>query len=295
MKSKLLFAMALFGAAAFANASSPPTLNFCSGGEGGFYESLAQTIGKTIVKGTPTELHVLNTGGSVENAQKLKDGDCDIAIIQADVVTNGGLPSDVKVTDAHTEIVYWLHGKAGVDDFGKMEEDKVAEKYAFAAVAGSGALTTVRNWIKTDKDYEGARVIEFDNWYSAAEAVAQGFTTRAGVRIEIAGMLYIGRAGKITTDITEDFGTQILIGEVNDSSFESAKDVNNNPLYTHCAVSKEAASGLQTSTFGSPDTYCLKAQVVYNNDWHQGLAAKDQRDTRRAVDKGINSTVKAVR
>ncbi len=119
--------------------------------------------------------------------------------------------------------------------------------------------------------------------------------SKAGVRIEIAGMLYIGRAGKITTDITEDFGNQILIGEVNDSSFENAKDANDNPLYTHCSVDSAAASGLKTSTTLAPDTYCLRAQVVYNNDYHKDLPAKEQRLVRRAVDKGINSIVKAVR
>lgn len=295
MKSKVLLLAVMLSVSALANAAVPPTLNFCSGGEGGFYESLAQAVGKASVKNTATELHVINTGGSVENAQKLKDGDCDIAIIQSDAVTSLPLPSDIKVSDAHTEVVYWLHGKTGIDDFGKMENDAVSAKYAFAAVSGSGALVTVKNWIKTDKDYEGARIVEFDDWYSAAEAVAQGYVSRAGVRIEIAGMLYIGRAGKVTSDITEDFSSQILIGEVNDSSFENSKDANNNPLYTHCDIPSEARSGLKTSTVGSPDTYCLRAQIVYNNDYHKALAAKDQRDVRRNIDKGINSIVKAVR
>lgn len=295
MKSTAILLASLLSVSAAASAAVPPTLNFCTGGEGGFYESLGQTIGNTIIKGTATKLNVLTTGGSVENAVKLKDGECDIAVIQADAVTSMPLPADVKVTDAHTEIVYWLHGKSGIEDFGKMEDDRVAAKYAFAAVSGSGALVTVKNWIKTDKDYEGARVVEFDDWYSAAEAVSQGYVSRAGVRIEISGMLYVGRAGKITTEITQDFGSQIMIGEVNDNSFENSKDANNNPLYTRCAVEKEATSGLKTSTFGAPDTYCLRAQIVYNNAWHSSLDAKSQRDVRRSVDKGINSIVKAVR
>ncbi|WP_314408869.1 TAXI family TRAP transporter solute-binding subunit [Pseudomonas kuykendallii] len=294
MKSKLLLLAALLVVTGAASATPVP-LRVCTGGEGGFYESLGQAIGKAITKHTGAELEVLNTGGSVENAALLKDGDCDIAVIQADAVTSLPLPADIKVSDAHTEVVYWLHGKGGVDDFGKMENDSVASKYAFAAVAGSGALVTVKNWIATDKDYEGARIVEFDDWYSAAEAVAQGYVSKAGVRIEIAGMLYIGRAGKITTDITEDFANQILIGEVNDSSFENAKDANNNPLYQHCTVAGEATSGLKTSTTLAPDTYCLRAQVVYNNDYHKGLPPKEQREVRRAVDKGINGVVKAVR
>lgn len=294
MKYKALMLALLLSISATASAS-PSTLTFCTGGEGGFYQDLGTAIGKAITKTTGSQLEVLNTGGSVENAQLLKDGDCAIAIMQADVATTMPMPADIKVSDAHTEIVFWLHGKNGVDDFGKMEDDSVAEKFAFAAVSGSGALTTVKNWVKTDKDYEGARIVEFDDWYSAAEAVAQGYVSKAGVRIEIAGMLYIGRAGKITGDITEDFGSQILVGEVNDDSFAGSTDANNNPLYTRCSIDNQAAGGLKSSTTLNPDTYCLRAQVVYNNEYHTSLPAKEARVVRRAVDKGINSIVKAVR
>jgi hypothetical protein len=296
MKQLRSYALALAIAVIATPTFAADTLRFCTGGEGGFYESLGQAIGTAITKKTGSGLEILNTGGSVENAELLKDGDCDIGILQADVVSTASLPADIKVVDAHTEVVYWLHPKNGaVDDFGDMEQDAIAAKYAFAAVSGSGALTTVRNWIKTDKDYEGARVIEFDDWYGAAEAVAQGYVTKAGVRIEIAGMLYIGRPGKISGDITEDFGNQIVIGEVNDDSFAASKDVNGNPLYVHCAIDSAATSGLKTSSTLSPDTYCLKAQVVYNNAYHASLPAKEQRAVRRAIDKGINSVVKAVR
>lgn len=288
LKRILIIGAALaLSAQAFA---APATLNFCTGGEGGFYEALGTEIGRSIIKGTSIELNVINTGGSVENAELLKDGECDIAIVQADAAVILSLPPDVKVVDAHTEQVFWLHSKTGVEDFGLMEDDDIAKKYAFAAVKGSGALVTLQNWIATDSDYKGAVPVEFDDWYAAAEAVAQGYVKKAGVTVEIAGMLYIGRPGKITSDITEDFGTQILVGEVNDSSFANSKDANGNQLYTVCAVDSKKTNGLKTSTFGSPDTYCLRAQVVYNNDWHQG-----DKKVRRAVDKGINSVVKAVR
>lgn len=289
MKTQALLLALLLSVSTLASAA-PTTLNFCTGGEGGFYQDLGKAIGSSIVKGTDIQLNVISTGGSVENAELMKDGDCDIAIMQADAAVTKPLPTDVKIVDGHMEQVYWLHGKAGVDDFGMMEKDAIAKKYAFAAVAGSGALVTVRNWIDTDSDYKGAVIVEFDDWYAAAEAVAQGYVKKAGVTVEIAGMLYIGRPGKITSDITEDFGAQILIGEVNDNSFANAKDANGNPLYIECSVDSKLANGLKTSTITSPDTYCLRAQVVYNNDWHQG-----DKKLRRAVDKGINSIVKAVR
>lgn len=282
---------------AIAHAAAPAELKFCTGGEGGFYQDIGTSIGAKITNEVGNTLKVLTTGGSVDNAKKLKAGDCDIAIIQADAVTTQPMPTSFKAVNAHEEVVFWLYPKGGaVDDFGDMEDDKVMKKYAFATVKGSGAAVTLNNWIKTDKDYAGAVPVEFKDWYSAAEAVAQGFTMDSGVRVEIAGMLYIGRLNKIPADITSDFGNQILVGGVNDSSFENSKDANGNPLYTHCGIPKGKTSGLEgPGTFSDIDTYCLRAQVVFNNAYLNGLDEAETTAVRRAVDKGINSTVKVVR
>lgn len=294
---KGLLMAALLGLACTAQAAPPPELKFCTGGVGGFYEGLGTSIGGKITNEIGNKLKVLTTGGSVDNAKKLKAGDCDIAIIQADAVITQPMPASFKAVNAHEEVVYWLYPKGGeVDDFGDMEDDKVMKKYAFATVKGSGASVTLNNWIKTDKDYAGAVPVEFKDWYSAAEAVAQGFTMDSGVRVDIAGMLYIGRIGMLPADITSDFGTQIKVGEVNDSSFENAKDANGNPLYTKCEIAKGKTSGLEgPGSFGGLDTYCLRAQVVFNNAYLTGLDEAETTAVRRAVDKGINSTVKVVR
>ena len=68
-------------------------------------------------------------------------------------------------------------------------------------------------------------------------------------------------------------------GRLQNSLFTKAKDTN----------------GLKTSTTFKPDTYCLRAQVVYNNAYHNSLGGKESRDVKRAVAKGINSNLKAVR
>lgn len=294
--STLLFATALMFTLT-AQAAPPPTLKFCTGGVGGFYEGLGTSIGGKITNEIGNTLKVVTTGGSIDNAKKLKAGDCDIAIIQADAVITQPMPASFKAVNAHEEVVYWLLPKGGdVVDFGDMEDDKVAKKYAFATVKGSGAAVTLNNWIKTDKDYAGAVPVEFKDWYSAAEAVAQGFTMDSGVRVDIAGMLYIGRMGMLPADITSDFGNQLMVGEINDSSFEDSKDTNGNTLYTHCAIPKEKTSGLAKSNkWADQKTYCLRAQVVFNNAYLNGLDEAETTAVRRAVDKGINSTVKVVR
>jgi TRAP-type uncharacterized transport system substrate-binding protein len=62
--SKYMQALMICAIAAPAMAETPASLNFCTGGEGGFYEGLGTDIGKTIVKGSSIKLNVLNTGGS---------------------------------------------------------------------------------------------------------------------------------------------------------------------------------------------------------------------------------------
>lgn len=284
--------LALASLACSANAASPSSLNFCAGLAGGFYDKLASEIGRSITQNSGMPVSVLETGGSVMNAEKMQDKSCDIAIMQADVAMNLGL-RDAEFTDAHTETVFWLHGAKGVDDFGKMEDDKNAKRFAVATVRGSGAAVTVNNWVKTDKDYEGVRVVEMEDWAEVAKAVSQGYVVRSGERFEIAGTLYIGRS--VSTDISEDFGKSILVGEVNDDSFANAKDANANPLYSQCSVVKAQRSGLGTSTVTDPDTYCLTAQIVFNNDSLAGLDKDAAKKIRKAVAKGVNSTVKLVR
>lgn len=288
----LALASSMCFAATTATSSSVNPLKFCAGMSGGFYDKLASEIGRTVTQTSGVPVEVLETGGSVMNAEKMQDRSCDIAIMQADVAMNLGL-RDAEFTDAHTETVFWLHGAKGVNDFGKMEKDEIAKRYAVATVRGSGAAVTVNNWVKTDKDYEGVRIVEMEDWAEVAKAVSQGYVVRSGERFEIAGTLYIGRS--VSTDISEDFAKTILVGEVNDDSFAAAKDANANALYTPCSVVKAQRSGLGTSTITDPDTYCLTAQIVFNNEALANVDKTEAKKIRKAVAKGVNSTVKLVR
>lgn len=291
MKKTILLIGAFMAISSQAFAAAPP-LKFCAGLTGGFYDKLANEVGHGISQNSGSTVEVVETGGSVMNAEKMQDRSCDLAIMQADVAMNLGL-RDAEFTDAHTETVFWLHGAKGVDDFGKMEKDEIAKRYAVATVRGSGAAVTVNNWVKTDKDYEGVRIVELDDWSQVAKAVSQGYVVRSGERFEIAGTLYIGRS--VSTDITEDFAKTIMVGEVNDDSFAAAKDANGNPLYSQCTAVKGQRSGLNTSTTLDPDTYCLTAQIVFNNDAVANLDKAEAKKIRKAVAKGINGFVKLVR
>lgn len=296
MRKVLIVGMALMGLCGPALAAEmPESLRFCTGAEGGYYEKLGTTIGRKIVANTGIQLDIINTGGSVESAELLKEKECDIGLLQADAATVLALPPDIEVTDAHMEAIYWLHKAGGMDDFADMTDTGNQAKYSVAVITGGGSQITLRNFGTVEEDYKGIKPIEFDDWRAAGKAIAQGYTVRNGERIEIAGGLYIGRVNAITNDIVEDFGALIEVGEIDDGDFTDVKDRNGNQLYQQCKLTDKDTSGIELSSTLSVDTYCVRAQVIYNNDYHKTLDKSLQRKVSRMVAKGVDSEVKTVR
>ncbi|MNF23931.1 hypothetical protein D3C81_199750 [compost metagenome] len=274
---------------ASASAMAAPTLTVCTGGQGGAYEALGKDVGKAIVDKvkvtSPTELVVLNTGGSVENAQRIVNGTCAMGILQADAVASRGLPRDIKVTNAHEEVIYWIHGKEGLKDFADISKPE-NKNLGIAIVNGSGAAITIANFGSVDEDYKDLNLMPFDDWEYAAEATANGQTRSAGKEVKIAGMLYVGRAGFLPGAITNDYSQDLTVGEINESNFTQAKDYNGNVLYTECVIKTGDTGPLATDTWGKPDTLCMRAQVVFNNDYVNAMPDADQRLMRKAVMQG---------
>lgn len=288
-KTLLALTMAMVSTSSLAG----QTMTICGGSQGGFYEAVAKALATAIRTESKITVNAINTGGSIENASKLSDGSCGLAIMQADVIATQPIPLDVKVSDAHTEMVYWLYGAKGVKDFGSMENSENSKK-AVAIVSGSGADITMTSFSKTDTDFEKVRRVEFEDWLSAAEATAQGYAIVGGSRVEIAGMMYVGRPGMINKDIISYYGKDLTIGSIEDNSFIDAKDMNGNPLYTHCKVESGMTSGLRTGTMFSPTTYCVRSQVVYLNSFHKDLP-DGGKDVRRGIERGIATVLRTIR
>lgn len=295
MKKMFLAALAMM---ASVSALAAPTLTICTGGPGGAYESLGKDIGKAIVEkvkvSSPTELKVLNTGGSIENAERLTNGSCNMAIMQADAVASRGLPRDIKVTNAHVEAIYWIHNKDGLADFADIYK-KENKNLGVAIVTGSGASITLENFGNVDEDYKDLNVIPFEDWEYAAEAAANGYTRVAGKDVKIAGLLYVGRPGFLPGAITNDYSKDLTVGEVDEDSFTKAKDFNNEALYATCEISRKDVAPLQVDTWSSPDTLCMNAQVVFNNEYLGTLQGDEARAVKKAVLQGTNQILRNAR
>jgi hypothetical protein len=132
----------------------------------------------------------------------------------------------------------------------------------------------------------------FEDWEYAAEAAANGQTRSAGKEVKIAGMLYVGRAGFLPGAITNDYSQDLTVGEINESNFAKAMDYNGTQLYTECEIQKSDTGPLKVDTYLKPDTLCMRAQVVFNNDYVNAMADTDQRAMRKAVMQGTSQVLR---
>lgn len=292
MKKMIYAVLALMAMSFNAFANEPKTLNFCTGSPEGYYTSIGQVVGTDIQSNSKGLVVVkfINTKGSVDSATRLKSGECDIAILQADAVTSRPMPVDISTTDAHPEAIFWIHGKnSKVKDFADLS-DSDYKNAGVAIVDGSGAEVTLRNFGNVDKDYKDLNVVGFKNWRWAAKAAAEGKIRKGGVEIPIAGLIYVGRMGKISGEITGEFKEDLRIGEIDVSAFKKVKDANGNQLYFTCEVTN--SNGIETSTTLKPDTYCLRAQFVYNNAFFEGMDEDEAELLQTVVDKAIVRNVR---
>ncbi len=268
MKSLLISIALFFCLPAFAD------ITIATGGEGGKYERAGVLIAAQLKK-KGADAEVINTTGSVENLQLLRDGDAHIVLSQADTLNNSPVPG-AKAKGLYTESVMWVYNPSlGFGDLNSIEKNK---RVRMVLVDGSGAMSTMQSFVNEDSDwswhYENAILV--DDVYEAADIVAEGKYSGH----KIAGMLYVG--GTLPAEIKEDFRGMLGIGEATDSDFDDAKDINGDKLYHKCTLNKKHFVGFKFGSMFSLDTVCVQAMAVYSTD---GLDPKVGREISKAINK----------
>lgn len=277
---KTLLAIALTAATFTANANQ---INIASGGEGGNYEWLANKIKSQVSqqgekKKLKFNVDVLNTNGSIENIELFNDEDVNVAIVQADALNMLKPSKSFKAKTAYTETVFWLynkqHGKSDIED---IEDSK---DYAMVIIDGSGADVTMQSFVSEDGGYKENydNAIIADDLYDAVDIVSEGVYNGR----KVAGVLYVGFS--IPSEVAKDFKSKVGIGEATDGDFNDATDVNNGKLYTNCEIKKQQTSGMDTATWGHPDTICLNSMVIYRDDFG---GRKVQKVIKKAITKSV--------
>lgn len=277
---KLLIALGLLSGLGSAFADD---LVIATGGEGGGYERLGKIVAQEIKqqsdkKGVNFDFEVINTNGSVENIELLNDGDAQIIVVQADALNVNKPSLPIRSKSAYTETVFWIFNEK--NDKEDLSDIEGSDEYLVVLVEGSGATVTMQSFVQEDKGYTKnlEMAIYADDNYDAADIVSEGRYNGK----KVAGMLYVGKT--IPNEIARDF-KGLVIGELTDSDFNDAKDVNGEDLYKSCDITSNSIKGMTTSTLFKPSSICVDAMVVYADTFED---SKEE----RVVKKGINKALR---
>lgn len=276
-KTILAISMATVMASATAQASDLVTIS--TGTEGGGYWTKGLNVASAL-KRKKVGSQVIPSNGSVENIERMNDGEADVIIAQADALNLHPIDVPHRARTAGSEYIMWIYNtKLGYTDIENIEGKTDVR---MVLIADSGSTVTMQSFVQEDAGYKPnfQKAIIADDFYAAAEIVADGKYKGS----KVAGLLYVGSKVPTGDDGVTDFVNQLGVGEATDGDFNDAEDVNGEPLYTNCTIPKKLMGGLKGATWTEPDTVCVNAMIVANTE--HPLYKKE-------IKRAINKVVKA--
>ena len=255
---------------------------------GGFYEKVIGVVSNRL-KAEGYDVVISNDStGSPDSLERFSGKECNLTIVQGDAMSLYGasVPLDSVTVQAHTEAVMWI---TNVDaKYKNLDAVEDMEDAVLVVPGGSGAEVTLKALAKEENDYEVVlkNAKTTDDYYEAAEAVANGYINKGGRRYKVAGMIYPIRPGFISQEIIEDFGPKLAIGQVKDSELLDAVDGFGDSVYSECEVPGEMSQGLKTLSWGSTlSTVCMKARILMDVST---FPKAEQRKIKRVLIKASN-------
>lgn len=260
-----------------ASAQTPP-VRICGGSEKGNYTQVAHMLGEQL-KGSGTPYEVVITKGSVDNLNRLVNGQCDVGIAQNDAIRNfiadnasAGAKID-RMQAMYAEKVYFLCNREIAEKYGITRVPDIRGKNIKIATGavGSGVNETWRSLVAADPAYGKLEQV-FQGETRALEKVATGD--------QIGCMVYTsGLNSPLMTNAAENYSKDIILLGFNDKDLDNSKDEKGKPIYSMTEIPGGGKLGkLQPrgfSCFGacSVKTAEVDAVLVYSRDWEDKYPA----------------------
>lgn len=265
----IIIASAIILMSATAFAQTPQNIRFCSGPSGGNYEFSALEIAKNYNSSGKGKIDVINTRGSIENLDKLRDNQCDIAIVQNDAlrVYNKSSRNAQKVErlgKLYNEYVHFICNR-------KSNITRITQLSPAITVAigpqGSGSSVTWESFKQSDEKLYGPIPTVPFGGLKAVEKTAEG--TEAQCMIFTSAL----RSSYVVNDIDAIHGKNLVLADADDSDFDNAKDANQS-IYSREEIPSDTYKGLQKGrgTFGglgSVSTVAVSAIIVTSADFSE--------------------------
>jgi TRAP transporter TAXI family solute receptor len=245
---RILAALTVLTFPTFAQAQSNPNIRFCSGPSGGNYEFSALEIAKQYNSAGKGKIEVFNTRGSIENLDALRDGKCDVAIVQNDALrvynkSNRNAQKVERLGKLYDEYVHFICNR-------KSKINRITQLTPAITVAigpqGSGSSVTWESFKQSDEKLYGPIPTVPFGGLKAVEKVADG--TEAQCMVFTSAL----KSSYVVNDIDTIHGNNLVLADADDNDFDNAKD-NNQPIYQRDDIQYDTYSNLQKGlgTFGS--------------------------------------------
>lgn len=186
-------------------------VNVCTAKSGGNYEY----TGKLIQEYLPDyKITVVNTKGSTENLELIKNGGCDVAIVQSDAVyvyqKDVGDYGGQKIADLYNEYAHLLCRRdSGITDLGGLND----KTKVLIGEPGSGSQVTWRGMVLADKEFGS-------DFYTKIPVVYKDSLTALNAG-DAACLLYTGTPNsKFMTVKAQKFADSLVLVPVQDRNFD---------------------------------------------------------------------------
>lgn len=243
-----------------------PTIRICTGSETGKYYQTAAEIGLQL-KGA-VQVQVIPTNGSLDNFQRLSDGECDAAIVQSDAygiftATNPTAKLFVeRVVPLYDEYAHLVCNRdAGINSV----RDLLSKPDARVLVGpnGSGTSVTWQTWGKQSEDYLKVGTDPIGGT-RAITRIVDG--TDAKCLLFVAGL----RSGTMN-EVNELGRGALQLVQIDDGAFDDVKDPKGQTVYSFKDVPAGTYPNLQNlGLFGSGNnvkTLAIGAILIANTSW----------------------------
>jgi TRAP transporter TAXI family solute receptor len=233
----------------FAYAENP--IRIGTGKENGVYHSVAGKILKQQLGRTPSEL--ITSNGSVENLERLKNKEIDIAFMQFDTLIGMNLTLEyVIIKKMYPEYVHLIVAKKGpksIKDF-DLKNSKIA-----IGSDGSGAWVTWKSFIKNDSSYSTIATVPISG-SRALSALESG---------DITGVLLVGGLGVGDAKRADTDKDKFALADIDDWDFNNTK-FKKEAVYEFVKIGSKSYSNL-IGGWSSVTTVKVDAILVTTAEW----------------------------
>lgn len=218
--------------------AEPDAIRISTGGQGNAYWNACETLKKNFAGAYPIEC--IASPGSAMNLQRLKNGEAELAFVQADSLAvakkEGGVSGLDQIASVGKEYAQLVCNTAsGISAVSDLESSGKKPKILVGA-QGSGAEITWRNWVIEDEDYRNAVPV-----YEAP--TGPGALKLKQNQVQCA-LVVSALGGATMTALDNASDGKLKLVDINDGDFNDSADIDNNPVYEFTEIDSSTYKNL---------------------------------------------------